>query len=1157
LPKFSSAQSTYKIKNLKVYDCRGKLTDSESNKAYSSWYSSSEDFIFTVSVSGASSIQIKFINAFDIEAGSDFLKIYDGKDTNATLINKFDNANKPSGIISSTDSSVTFYFHSDKYVNGEGFELSWVAKITKITQPKITPISDPTCKSTKIRVVLDQRFNCDSIKPKNFKLSGTLTTAISNVSAIGCDSKNETNTFDVTFVSGLNQSGNYTLDFNSTFKDRCDSVWKINAKLNFKISDCPIVVVLKSTKDSICLGACAVLIATVTGGNPVNYTYTWLSGGLTGIPPRTVCPTVKTRYILQVSDGISVAGRDTVDITVKTPPKAQNDTTVCQSSAAFNLKASPPGGKWSGTGITNVNTGRFDPSVSKSGSFNISYKLDSCSDIVVVNVTAILAGPPNAACPSSAPFIVSNFSPAGGTWSGTNISTSGVFTPPSVAGTFVVTYSWNGCTDKKTINIGGINIKKRDTLCQSVSIDTFKFAPKGGRWTGSALTDNLQGINNPNAAGAGNQIYVYTIYGCKDTLKRNIQGIDARWDEIACPDAGQRVLPLGLPSGGFWTGRGIFDKTLGIFDADSFQVPGKSTGAYSILTYNSPNGCKDDKIMYLRYTRFYTDTVKNCVTDTNYFMRWQFVLNDPWNMMFSGSSAIVGSSLYYQMFSPKLAGSGSYHKIIGDANGCQDTLIIQIYPKAKIQKDTVFCVADDPYKLYNGEKGGNFSGKGIVNGITGLFNPSIAGTGIHKILFALPGKCVDTISIAVKALPIVKIIGLKPIYCLKDTVVNLTLSPPGGILSGAGTAGSAFNPKAAGSGMHTLNYVFGTGKCINTDKQLVTVADTLKLTFWSDKDSICVGKTVTLDTKSEGGSGKFNLLWSNGQTNVKSIFVTTAKSILFTVVLKDGCSDSVVKQTLVYVHPPMSSVAITSAVQCYGSPGFITLKMSGNGPFQYKWNTTPPQNTPTIYAPAGNSYKVNVVNTQTGCLYDTSISIPGYQPLRAYFTYSPNGQCMMSYNAELQIINLSQGGVTGFWDFGDGTIIPYDPNSNPTHLYDGSREYYMVKLKIYNAGNCVDSFIQKVCVKEITDIVLPNAFSPNGDGLNDVFKVEYATFVTSEMEIYNRWGERVFYSNDYKVGWDGIYNSKVCQMDYYFYSFKYKGKKTANMLKTGVLYLVR
>ena len=1147
-----NAQTTYKMGNNKVYDCRAKLTDSEANKVNAKWYASGEDFIFTVCVTGASKINISFTGNFDVEAKADFLKVYDGKDTNATLLKKYDNGSKPSSGISSSDSCITFYFHSDKYVNGDGFELSWQAKIIKVRQPTFTPISNPTCSTSKIRVVLDQKFNCDSIKAKNFNLSGTLSTTIANAIGINCDSKNESNMFDVTFASGLDLSGNYILDFNSTFKDACDSIWKINAKLNFKITDCPIKVILKTTKDTVCKGGCITLTADHT-----KYTYKWLSGGLTGNPPKTVCPTTTTIYILEVTDGVSVAGRDTVVITAVNPPVAQKDTSVCQSSGPFNLIATPAGGSWSGTGITNTANGTFDPNISKSGTFTISYKLVNCSDVVVVTVRAISTGTPDASCPGAAPFMVSNFSPTGGTWSGPNITSAGLITPPAIAGSFTVTYSWNGCTANKTINIGGISIKKLDTLCQSVIADTFKFTPKGGTWSGSGVSNATLGINSPNSAGAGNKLYIYTINGCKDTIKRNIQGVDARWDEIACPDAGQRTLPAGLPSGGFWSGKGIFDKVNGIFDADTFRVPGKSTFTQTNLTYTSPNGCKDVKIMYLRYTRFYTDTVRRCETDTAFPLQYNFVQNDPWDVYFTGSSAIIGTSIYYQKFSPKLAGKGTFHQIIGDAHGCKDTLIIRIYPRANVQKDTIFCIADDPFKFYNGEKKGTFSGKGITNGATGMFSPALADTGINKILFALPGKCIDTIKIRIKPLPKVSFTGLQNYYCLKDTIDNLNLSPTGGTLTGNGISGSTFNPKAAGSGNHTITYKFGTGKCVSQTSQIITIADTLKLDFTSNKDSVCVGTTVTLTAKAKGGSNNYKTQWSSGQIDVQSIFVLGNKTTLYSVTLQDGCSDSVVKQKLLYVHPPMNSKSTTSPKQCYGFPGYINLYMNGVGPFKYNWNTIPPQTSATVSAPAGNSYRVYVTNTITGCKYDTTVTIPGYSIIQAYFTYSPNGKCLNSHDPLLQIINLSTGADTGYWDFGDSTIVSYNAANNPSHLYDGLEEYYYVKLKIANKGNCQDSIVQKICVTNNDAFELPTAFSPNGDGINDIFRFETAAVASSHLAIFTRWGEKVFDSKDYKNGWDGTFKDEPCPEGIYIYYFTYKAKKTSNKMIKGTLFLKR
>jgi len=1151
------AQTTYKMSNAKVYSCKGKLTDSEGNKQAPKKYANNENYTFTVCVVGSSTINVKFNGPLCIENISDYLKVYKGTDTNGVLLRTYTGTINTPLSINASDTCITFFFHSDANIVCDGWDLNWEAKITSVPQPKFSAIADPDCNSNKIRVTLDQWFNCDSVKAKNFVLSGALSTAVTNVVPVNCNSKNETKTFDVYFASGLNKSGNYLLNFNSSFKDACDSIWKINAKLNFKISNCPILVDLKSNRYTLCKGSCAQLTATITGGNISNYTYTWLSGGLTGAPPKWVCPTVNTQYILKVSDGVSVPGYDTIDIVVLDPPTAQNDTTVCQSSAPFNLTASPSGGVWSGTGITNAANGTFSPSVAGGGTFKIYYTIGTCRDSVMITVRPIWAGNPNAACPNAPKFMVTGFTPTGGKWSGPNIDSFGVVTPTSSPSTFVVTYTWNGCSSNKTINIDGINIKQFDTVCKSVTLDTFKFTPKGGVWTGPSVTNASLGINNPNAAGAGTKNYIYTINGCRDTLQRYISDVDARWDEIVCPDAGNKVLPLGLPSGGYWTGKGIIDSLAGVFSPDSFKVPSQSTFTQTNLTYHALNGCKDVKIIYLRYSRFYTDTVKNCVSDTAYFMRYQYIKNDPWNLLFTGSKGIVGTSVYSQKFSPALAGRGSINTIIGDGNGCKDTLIILVHPRAAIQKDTSVCIADDPFKLFNGTGKGTFSGKGISNAITGLFSPLLAGVGTHIILFNYPGKCQDTVRVTVRPLPTVNVLGLLANYCMRDSNTQLVLMPGGGTLSGAGITDSSFNPYKAGTGSHTITYKVGSGKCVNSKQYAVQVADTLKFSISSDKDTICPGVPVTLSSQIKGGTGNYQWQWSNGASNVQNIYVLPKATTQYWAIVKDGCSDSVMRALSVYVHPKFFGQITTSPIQCYGNLGFAEIKMTGTGPYSYTWNTIPQQFTPKIAAGVGTTYKVYVKNDLTQCTYDTTANIPGYSRIRAYFATSPAGQCLYSNNALLRIIDLSEGGRSGFWDFGDNVQVPYTQGVNPSHQYAGDTDSYTVTLWIKNEGNCVDSFSVRICVLDTITLFIPNAFTPNDDGSNDVFKINSGSVSKANIQIYNRWGERLFETDDYKQGWDGTYQGQACATDYYVYLIKYKGKKTPWRYKKGYFYLLR
>ena len=67
-------------------------------------------------------------------------------------------------------------------------------------------------------------------------------------------------------------------------------------------------------------------------------------------------------------------------------------------------------------------------------------------------------------------------------------------------------------------------------------------------------------------------------------------------------------------------------------------------------------------------------------------------------------------------------------------------------------------------------------------------------------------------------------------------------------------------------------------------------------------------------------------------------------------------------------------------------------------------------------------------------------------------------------------------------------------------------------------------------------LYIPNSFTPNGDGINDVVKIEGAGIVELVFRIYNRWGEKVFETHDKNIGWDGIYKGELQEMDAYTYS---------------------
>jgi len=103
------------------------------------------------------------------------------------------------------------------------------------------------------------------------------------------------------------------------------------------------------------------------------------------------------------------------------------------------------------------------------------------------------------------------------------------------------------------------------------------------------------------------------------------------------------------------------------------------------------------------------------------------------------------------------------------------------------------------------------------------------------------------------------------------------------------------------------------------------------------------------------------------------------------------------------------------------------------------------------------------------------------------------------------------------WDFGDGST---SSEENPTHTYLQAGEYDVV-LYIETVNGCMDTTIAKVALTEEVKLYFPNAFTPNGDGLNDVFEIKGTPISNFNLYIYDRWGGEVWSTHNFETKWDG------------------------------------
>lgn len=148
-------------------------------------------------------------------------------------------------------------------------------------------------------------------------------------------------------------------------------------------------------------------------------------------------------------------------------------------------------------------------------------------------------------------------------------------------------------------------------------------------------------------------------------------------------------------------------------------------------------------------------------------------------------------------------------------------------------------------------------------------------------------------------------------------------------------------------------------------------------------------------------------------------------------------------------------------------------------------------------------------------------------PLKAAFTESPDTIAAGNFVA---FINQSTGSSSFYWTFGDGTNS-YLPA--PQHQYN-IPGVYTVYLITADGNGCQDTATETVDVIEVP-IYIPNVFTPNEDGVNDVFHVKAADMQTYVIHIYNRWGRQVFESSSPNIDWSGRSSSGVMEEDGTYY----------------------
>jgi len=685
------------------------------------------------------------------------------------------------------------------------------------------------------------------------------------------------------------------------------------------------------------------------------------------------------------------------------------------------------------------------------------------------------------------------------------------FTPPVGTTTYTLTGTdVNGCvnTDQVDVTVNplpNVDAGADQTICEGTQItlngagavnyiwnhgvtDGVGFIPPVGTTTYSVIGTDANGCQNTDEA---------------DITVNPLPNVNAGPDQTVCE--GTQVMLNGA-------GAVIYVWDNGVTDGVAF-IPPVGTTTYT-LTGTDANSCEN------------TDQVDvtvnplpnvNAGSDQTVCEGTQVTLNGAGAAIYTWDNGVADGVA----FIPPV-GTTTYTLTGTDANGCVNTdqvdVMVNPLPNVDAGADQIVC--EGTQVTLNGAGATIYAwDNGVLNGVA--FTPNVGGI-TYTVTGTDANGCVNTdqVDVTVNALPNVDA-GPDQAVC-DGTLVTLTAMGANTYLWDHGVVnGIAFTP-VLGTTTYTVTGTDING-CENIDQVNVTVNPLPVVNAGVDQQA-CDGTEIILN-----GAGSPNLVWSNGVTNGVPFLqaVGTTTYVLYDT-LSTGCAASDTLTVEIFANP----VVWANDGEVCPEEGVI---LNGQGAVNYSW-TNGVQNGVMFY-PAQTADYIVTGTDANGCIGRDTVTVLVHEPPVADFKILQPSLTTLDPTTGFQ--NLSTGAVSYEWNFGDDSGI--NTQFEPTHTFPTDEPgEYQITLTVYSEEGCPAEAIKYIHVFSDYTIYVPNAFTPDGSGVNEIFKPVMDGFDPYDytLLIFNRWGEVIFESHDMEVGWDGKFAGQDYQTQDGVYNWK-------------------
>ncbi len=820
---------------------------------------------------------------------------------------------------------------------------------------------------------------------------------------------------------------------------------------------------------------------------------------------------------------------------------------LCENASQLSIASGtvtngvPGSGIYRGAGTDS--TGLFKPFVAGAGTHTIWFVYTAtggCKDSVSQTILVYAAPKPS--------FIFSNGClPVSGLVQFNNTST--------IADAQTLTYNWN-------FGDPNANAANPNTSTQQNPSHNYNY----GAYTIKLTVQSSNGCVKDTTVAASFNVKPLLAYPALTAVCENISSVSVASGSVT----------NAVPGAGIYRGPGV--DTSG-----TFRPAVAGAGNHTVwFVFTSTGGCKDSVAQTIRVhakpVTVFTYPAGCLPTSGLVQFNNTTTITDPQTLTYSWNFGDAAANLANPNTSTALNPShnfinnGTYaiRLTVTTANGCVGdttrTATFSVKPLLSYGAVNSVCQSQPgSISVANATVVNGVSGTGIYRGLgttsVGVFNAGIAGAGTHTLwyIFTSTGGCTDSVSTIIKVLP-------KPAasftvnnnFCLNQ---QATFIPSGSISTGIvssynwnfGDGNSttynntnSFSRSYAIANSYTVRMVAVSDSGCSSDTALRTInARPLPVANFNLPTGVCMpnGTAVFTNASSITDNSALTYSWNFGDgsaasANINPSHVYAASGtypVRLTVTSQYGCTNDTVKTLSSFFDKPVAGFSVAPTILCQGTSTIFSDRSFAPNSTVTNWSWNFGDGSPAVttknptkkYNQPGNYAVTLTVSNAVGCSSDVFVdSVFVY--LQPVIDAGPSFVVAQGTTVQFRpVVNATN--LQFVWSPGNNLV---NATSLSQSIVASTNQTYT--LTAIGPSGCTAS--DTLTVKILKPVIIPNSFSPNGDGINDTWVIpNLIEYPNMSVEVYNRYGQLVLVSKGYSTPWNGTYKGQPLPFATYYY----------------------